>query len=84
MTLPGPSDVPALVKGEVRHARFHPVRHAFKYRAHQWLVDADHPDVAARWLRPLVSFESRDHLGSADRSLGDNVRRPTRPFQKSQ
>jgi DUF1365 family protein len=74
VTLAGPSDVPALVKGEVRHARFHPVRHAFRYRAHQWLVDADSPDVAARWLRPLVSFESRDHLGSADRSLGDNVR----------
>jgi DUF1365 family protein len=66
--------LPALVKGEVRHARFSPIRHAFRYRAHQWLVDADHPEVTPRWLRPLVSFQSRDHLGSADLSLGDNVR----------
>jgi DUF1365 family protein len=66
--------LPALVKGDVRHARFHPVKHAFRYRAHQWLVDADRPTVGARWLRPLVSFQSRDHLGSPDASLGDNVR----------
>jgi DUF1365 family protein len=70
----GQFGVPALVKGEVRHARFSPLRHAFRYRAHQWLVDADSPTVGPWWLRPLVSFESRDHLGSADRSLGDNVR----------
>jgi DUF1365 family protein len=74
VTSAAPPDVPALVKGEVRHARFAPLRHAFRYRAHQWLVDADSPGVGPRWLRPLVSFESRDHLGSPDRSLGDNVR----------
>jgi DUF1365 family protein len=68
------SALPALVKGEVRHARFAPIKHAFRYRAHQWLVDADHAELSPRWLRPLVSFQSRDHLGSADRSLGDNVR----------
>ncbi len=66
--------LPALVSGEVRHARFHPVKHTFRYRAHQWLVDADHPDVVPPWLRPLASFRSRDHLGSPERSLGDNVR----------
>jgi uncharacterized protein len=66
--------LPALVKGEVRHARFQPIKHSFRYRAHQWLVDADSPDVGPRWLRPLVSFQARDHLGSPDRSLGDNVR----------
>lgn len=67
-------DVPALVRGEVRHARFHPISHAFRYRAHQWLVDVDHCDVVPRMLRPLVSFQSRDHLGDPTRSLGDNVR----------
>jgi DUF1365 family protein len=67
--------LPALVKGQVRHARFHPVRHSFRYKAHQWLVDADRPDAVPRWLRPLVSFQARDHLGSADLSIGDNVRR---------
>jgi uncharacterized protein len=66
--------LPAVVKGEVRHARFHPIRHSFRYRAHQWLLDADHPQVTSGLLRALVSFEARDHLGSATASLGDNVR----------
>ncbi|MBA2561038.1 MAG: DUF1365 domain-containing protein [Propionibacteriales bacterium] len=74
LTLPAEVTLPALVKGEVRHARFHPVEHAFRYRAHQWLVDADRPEVASRWLRGLVSFQARDHLGSPDGELGDNVR----------
>ncbi|MBA3991145.1 MAG: DUF1365 domain-containing protein [Propionibacteriales bacterium] len=69
-----PTVVPALVRGEVRHARFHPVKHAFRYRAHQWLVDVDSPEVAPRWLRGLVSFQARDHIGSPDASLGANVR----------
>lgn len=70
-----PASLPALVKGEVKHARFHPIRHAFAYRAHQWLVDADQPDLGPRWLRPLVSIRARDHLGSPDAGLGDNVRK---------
>lgn len=67
--------LPALVSGEVRHERFHPVRHAFTYRAHLWLVDADEPQVLPRPLRFLARFEARDHLGSAEHSIGDNVRR---------
>lgn len=74
MTRTVPVGVPALVKGQVHHARFHPIRHAFSYRAHQWLVDVDHPDVVPRGLRWLVSFQARDHLGSPERSLGANVR----------
>lgn len=74
MSASAESSIPALVKGEVRHARFHPVKHAFRYRAHQWLVDVDEPEVTPRWLRHLASFQARDHLGSADRSLGANVR----------
>ncbi len=66
--------LPALVKGEVRHARFHPIEHAFRYRAHQWLIDVDQPSVTPRLLRSLVSFQSRDHLGSPELSLGENVR----------
>ncbi|MGI8576316.1 MAG: DUF1365 domain-containing protein [Nocardioidaceae bacterium] len=66
--------VPALVRGEVRHARFHPVKHAFRYRTHQWLIDVDHPNIVPRYLRSLVSFQPRDHLGSPDASLGQNVR----------
>jgi len=67
--------IPALVSGEVRHARFHPLRHSFRYRAHQWLIDVDQPEIAPRWLRGLVSFQSRDHLGtSTGGSLGESVR----------
>ena len=73
--------VPALVKGEVRHTRFHPIKHSFRYRAHQWLIDVDAPDIAPRALRALVSFQARDHLGAADGTLsaaggalGQNVR----------
>lgn len=66
--------LPSLVKGEVRHARFGPTEHAFRHRAHQWLVDADAPQAAPRWLRPVASIEARDHIGSPDASIGDNVR----------
>ncbi len=74
MTTGAWTGVPALVKGEVRHSRFHPIKHSFRYRAHQWLVDVDDPVVAPRWLRWLVSFEARDHVGRADGTLGANVR----------
>jgi hypothetical protein len=67
--------LPAIVRGRVRHARFHPIRHAFAYRAHQWLVDADDARVAPSALRSLASVEARDHLGPAGGSLGDNIRR---------
>ncbi len=80
--------VPSLVKGEVHHARFHPIKHSFRYRAHQWLVDVDSPDIAPRALRAWVSFQARDHVGptgstheaaetkgqSAGGTLGGNVR----------
>jgi len=66
--------VPALVRGDVRHARFHPITHAFRYRAHQWLVDVDRPDVGPRWLRGLVSFRAADHVGDPEATLGANVR----------
>jgi DUF1365 family protein len=64
------------VRGEVRHARFHPIKHSFRYRAHQWLVDVDQPEVAPRGLRALASFEPRDHVGRSvgAGSLGENVR----------
>ena len=68
--------LPAIVRGEVRHARFHPIKHSFQYRAHQWLVDVDEPEVAPRGLRALASFEPRDHVGRSvgAGSLGENVR----------
>ena len=53
----------------IRHTRRRPFRRTFEHRAHTWLVDLDAlPDHGV-----LGSFEARDHLGSADRSLRENV-----------
>jgi hypothetical protein len=54
--------LPALVVGEVSHTRRVPVRHAFTYRAYQWLVDVDALPRLPFWLRPLARFDARDHL----------------------
>ena len=61
--------LPALVEGVVSHRRPGPVRHAFRHRAYQWLVDLD--DLPR--LRPFASFRSVDHLGDRRRSIKDNV-----------
>ncbi len=53
----------------IRHTRRRPFRRTFEHRSHTWLVDLDRlPDHG-----PLGRFEARDHLGSPDRSLRENV-----------
>jgi predicted NAD/FAD-binding protein/DUF1365 family protein len=53
----------------IRHTRRRPFRATFEHRAHTWLVDLDAlPDHGV-----LGRFEARDHLGSPDRSLRENV-----------
>ncbi|MEJ7630353.1 MAG: DUF1365 domain-containing protein [Nocardioidaceae bacterium] len=76
MTAPVASavQVPALVRGTVKHARLSPMRHSFSYGAHQWLVDVDEPAVGPRRLRWLASVRASDHLGAATGSLGTNIR----------
>lgn len=54
--------VPALVVGHVSHAREIPVRHAFRHRSYQWLVDVDELPRLPLWLRPLAGFRAEDHL----------------------
>jgi uncharacterized protein len=68
--------VPALVRAQVRHQRSRPLRYGFRATTPMWLVDAADPDAAfPRWLRPLASVRSRDHLDPADaRPLLDKVR----------
>jgi DUF1365 family protein len=59
----------ALYDSTVRHTRRRPIRKAFEHRAHTWLVDLDAlPDHGL-----LGTFEARDHLGSPDRSIRENV-----------
>lgn len=67
--------LPALVVGSVRHSRTGPVRHAFRHRVYQWLVDLDDLPRLPWWLRPLARFDVRDHLGGAGPAIKDDLRR---------
>lgn len=70
-----------LYEGWVRHRRFAPQRHEFRYRLNLLYVDLDElPDLfAGRRLwsnegRAPVSFRRADHLGDPDVPLKDAVR----------
>jgi DUF1365 family protein len=65
--------VPALVVGQVTHRRPGPVRHGFRRRVYQWLVDLDHLPEQPWYLRPFATFSAADHLGDPDRSIKENV-----------
>ena len=68
-----PPSLPALVAGHVTHQRTSPIRHGFRHPTYQWLVDLDALPVLPRWLRPVASFRSADHLGVPERSIRANV-----------
>jgi DUF1365 family protein len=70
----------ALYEGEVRHTRFAPPAHAFRYRIFLTLLDLDEiPALAARlrlfgydrW-RP-VSFHDGDHFGASERPVREKL-----------
>jgi DUF1365 family protein len=70
-----------LYVGQVRHRRFAPREHAFRYRLFQVYLDLDELDTVFRhrWLwsvrRPnLAWFDRRKHLGNPDQPLADAVR----------
>jgi uncharacterized protein len=65
--------VTALYETAIEHERRAPIRHGFRYRHTMWLVDLDAVPSVPRWLRPLASFEARDHLGDPTASLRGNV-----------
>jgi uncharacterized protein len=66
---------PAIYACRVRHVRGEPLRHSFSYRTWLWLVDLDHLPELPALLRPLASFQSRDHLGRAWLPIRENVGR---------
>ena len=75
-TTPEPSGlpaVPALVVGQVTHTRRAPLKHRFRYRMYQWLVDVDDLPRLPRWLRPFSSFRAADHIGDPERTLRENI-----------
>jgi DUF1365 family protein len=60
---------PGMYESRIRHTRRRPFHKDFAHRAHTWLVDLDAvPDHGL-----LGTFEARDHLGSPDRTLRENV-----------
>ncbi len=64
---------PALYRTTISHTRREPWTRTFTHRSHTWMVDVDElPDH-----RPLAfargTFEARDHLGSPDRTLRQNL-----------
>lgn len=64
---------PMIYATRIRHARSAPVRNAFTYRSHSWLVDLDDLPRLPRLLRGLASFHAEDHVGRPDRSIRENV-----------
>ncbi|GAB3016893.1 hypothetical protein GCM10011376_03210 [Nocardioides flavus (ex Wang et al. 2016)] len=60
---------PGRFETTIRHTRRTPFRRSFEHRSTFWLVDLDDlPDHGV-----LARFEARDHLGSPERTLRDNV-----------
>ncbi len=63
------TDVTGVFRTTIRHVRRLPFKRTFENRSRTWLVDLDQlPDHGV-----LGTFESRDHLGTPDRSIRANV-----------
>jgi uncharacterized protein len=65
--------LPALIVGQVTHRRPGPVRHAFRHRVYQWLVDLDSIPRQPWHLRAFARFPSADHLGDPDLPIKHNI-----------
>ena len=65
--------LPALVTGQVTHRRPGPVRHAFRHRVYQWLVDLDCLPRQPWHLRAFAHFSSADHLGDPGLPIKRNI-----------
>jgi len=65
--------LPALVIGQVTHRRPGPVRHAFRHRVYQWLVDLDCLPRQPWHLRAFTHFSSADHLGDPGLPIKRNI-----------
>ena len=61
--------LPSLVVGRITHRRLAPIRHEFRHRVHQWLVDLD--SLPGR--RPDRRFRSADHLGNPRLTIKANI-----------
>jgi len=71
-------ELPALVTGQVSHARRTPLTHRFRNRIYQWLIDLDAvPNESGprlpRWLRPFSTFKAADHVGDPNNDIRSNI-----------
>jgi uncharacterized protein len=66
-------ELPALVVGWVTHQRYRGLRHGFRHRLYQWLVDLDSLPTPPRYLKPFAGFLSEDHLGDSAQGIKHNV-----------
>ncbi|MFD4644408.1 DUF1365 domain-containing protein [Lentzea sp. NPDC058436] len=57
----------------ITHSRRELIDRAFSHRAYMWLVDLDGLPRLPLWARPFARFEARDHLGSPDKSIRENL-----------
>jgi DUF1365 family protein len=65
--------LPAIVVGQVTHRRPRPVRHAFRHRVYQWLVDLDSLPRQPWPLSAFARFSSADHLGDPGLPIKRNL-----------
>ena len=66
--------LPALVDGTVSHTRKGELRHNFRHRTYQWLVDLDDLPEQPWYLKRFASFHTEDHLSDPRRSIKANVK----------
>jgi hypothetical protein len=66
--------LPAIVDGFVAHRRRGPIRHEFRHRVYQWLVDLDHLPRPPWYLRPVVGFAAQDHLGGTGPGAATDIK----------
>ncbi|GGU70097.1 DUF1365 domain-containing protein [Lentzea flava] len=57
----------------ITHARRELIDRTFSHRAYMWLVDLDELPRLPWWVKPFARFESRDHLGSPEKSIRENL-----------
>ncbi|MCZ4518726.1 DUF1365 domain-containing protein [Rhodococcus ruber] len=63
----------ALYLTRIDHMRRAPIRNTFSYKSYSWFVDLDALPELPWILRPLASFDPRDHLGDPDATIRRNV-----------
>ena len=66
--------LPAIVDGAIAHRRHGPIRHEFRHRVYQWLIDLDQIPRPPWYLRPVAGFDARDHLGGTGADASPDIK----------